>query len=113
NGLVAQRDDAQKAQIDSLVKAYSTMKAKDAARIFDNLPDSVLVPVAQKMKSDVLALVLANMNSESAKSLTVKLADRLTLPQTNDVAPAPPPAAAPAAAAPGPQATASPAPKAV
>ena len=112
NALVGQRDEAQKAQIDSLVKTYSTMKAKDAARIFDNLPDSVLVPVAQKMKSDVLALVLANMNSESAKSLTVKLADRLTLPQTNDVAPAYPPAAAPAAAAPGPQATASPAPKA-
>jgi flagellar motility protein MotE (MotC chaperone) len=84
NGLVAQRDEAQKAQIASLVKAYSTMKAKDAARIFDNLPDSVLVPVAHDMKSDILALVLANMNSESAKALTVKLADRLTLPQTND-----------------------------
>jgi flagellar motility protein MotE (MotC chaperone) len=109
NGLVGQRDEAQKAQIDSLVKTYSTMKAKDAARIFDNLPDSVLVPVAQKMKSDVLALVLANMNAENAKSLTVKLADRLTLPQTNDVAPA---ATAAPAAAPGPQAAAGPAPKA-
>jgi len=90
NALVAQRDEAQKAQIASLVKAYSTMKPKDAARIFDNLPDAVLVPVAHDMKSDILALVLANMNSESAKSLTVKLADRLTLPQTNDkVAPGP------------------------
>jgi hypothetical protein len=27
------------------------MKAKDAARIFDNLPDAVLVPVAHDMKS--------------------------------------------------------------
>jgi flagellar motility protein MotE (MotC chaperone) len=102
NSLVAQRDEAQKQQIASLVKAYSTMKAKDAARIFDNLPDSVLVPVAHDMKSDVLALVLANMNSESAKALTVKLADRLTLPQTTDKAPDP-------AAAPGPQAAAAPA----
>ena len=50
NGLLAQRDDAQKAQIDSLVKTYSTMKAKDAARIFNGLPDEVLVPVAQEMK---------------------------------------------------------------
>src|SRR4029079_14387387 len=83
NALVAQRDEAQKAQITSLVKAYSTMKPKDAARIFDNLPDAVLVPLAHDMKSDILALVLANMNSESAKSLTVKLADRLTLPQSN------------------------------
>jgi flagellar motility protein MotE (MotC chaperone) len=112
NALVGQRDEAQKQQIASLVKAYSTMKAKDAARIFDNLPDSVLVPVAHDMKSDILALVLANMNAESAKALTVKLADRLTLPQTNGNAPEPAATAPAAAAAPGPQATATPAPKA-
>jgi flagellar motility protein MotE (MotC chaperone) len=117
NAMVVQRDDAQKAQITTLVKAYSTMKAKDAARIFDNLPDQVLVPVAHEMKSDVLAQILANMNAESAKSLTVKLIDRLTLPQTNDRAndkaadPAPAQAAAPAAA-PGQQAAAAPAAKA-
>jgi len=100
NALMVQRDDAQKAQIASLVKAYSTMKAKDAARIFNNLPDEVLVPVAHDMKSDILALVLANMNAENAKTLTVKLADRLTLPQTTPLAATPAPAtAAPAAGA--------------
>jgi flagellar motility protein MotE (MotC chaperone) len=102
NTLMVQRDDAQKAQIVSLVKAYSTMKPKDAARIFNTLPDEVLVPVAHDMKSDTLALVLANMNSDSAKTLTVKLADRLTLPQTTPpapVAPAEPAAPAQAAAA--------------
>jgi flagellar motility protein MotE (MotC chaperone) len=92
--LLVQRDKAQQDQIDSLVKTYSTMKAKDAARIFNSLPDDVLVPVAQKMKSDVLALVLAGMNADTAKALTVKLANRLTLPQTTDaVAPAPVPVA--------------------
>lgn len=103
NALVAQRDKAQQDQIASLVKAYSTMKPKDAARIFDNLPDSVLVPVAHDMKSDILALVLASMNSENAKALTVKLADRLTMPQTNDkpVDKAPEPAASAPAAAQG------------
>jgi len=107
NALMVQRDDAQKAQIASLVKAYSTMKAKDAARIFNNLPDEVLVPVAHDMKSDILALVLANMNAENAKTLTVKLADRLTLPQTTPLAANPPPAVgAPVAGAPGVQATA-------
>jgi len=103
NALVGQRDEAQKAQIASLVKTYTAMKAKDAARIFDNLPDEVLVPVAHVMKSDVLGAVMANMNPDSARSLTVKLADRLTLPQTNDRAmdkPAEP------GAAPGPQAAA-------
>lgn len=105
NGLLVQRDQAQKDQIASLVKTYSTMKAKDAARIFDTLPDEVLVPVAQNMKSDVLALVLANMNSDNAKALTVKLANKLALPQTTD-------AIAPLPAAPGPVAALTPAPAA-
>jgi len=116
NALLVQRDDAQKAQIASLVKTYSTMKAKDAARIFNNLPDDVLIPVAHDMKSDIMAQVLANMNADAAKSLTIKLADRLTLPQTTDaVAPAaaaaPVPQAAATAPAPGTQASAAPAAK--
>jgi flagellar motility protein MotE (MotC chaperone) len=108
NTLVGQRDEAQKTQIANLTKAYSTMKAKDAARIFDNLPDSVLVPVAHELKSDVLAQILANMNAENAKSLTVKLADRLTLPQSMDK-PADAASVAAPAATPGPQAAATPA----
>jgi flagellar motility protein MotE (MotC chaperone) len=116
NALLVQRDDVQKAQLASLVKTYSTMKAKDAARIFNKLPDDVLVPVAHDMKSDVMAQVLANMDADAAKALTIKLADRLTLPQTADaVAPAPAPQAATApSAAPTPatQASAAPASKA-
>ena len=108
NALLVQHDEAQKAQIGSLVKTYSVMKAKDAARIFNSLPDEVLVPVAHDMKSDILALVMASMNSENAKTLTVKLANKLALPQTAD-AMAPAPVAAPAtpaqtaAATPAPQ----------
>ncbi|MEP6830940.1 MAG: hypothetical protein ABI963_11415, partial [Rhizomicrobium sp.] len=44
--LLGQRDTAQEKQLASLVKTYSAMKAKDAARIFDSLNDQVLVPVA-------------------------------------------------------------------
>ncbi|HEY4077544.1 MAG TPA: hypothetical protein VGM26_11515 [Rhizomicrobium sp.] len=84
NALLGQRDDAQKAQVTALVKTYSTMKAKDAARIFNTLPDEVMVPVAQAMKSDVLALVLSSMESDRAKALTVKLANKLALPETAD-----------------------------
>jgi flagellar motility protein MotE (MotC chaperone) len=102
--LLVQRDDAQKAQVAALVKTYSTMKPKDAARIFNQLPDEVLVPVAQAMKSDVLALVLSNMASDNAKALTVKLANKLALPQTADA-----PALAAPAAAPAQQASAAPA----
>ena len=101
--LLVQHDEAQKAQIASLVKTYSTMKPKDAARIFNSLPDSVLVPVAHDMKSDVLALVMANMNSDSAKDLTMRLANKLALPQTTDaLTPVAPVTPAAAAAAPPP-----------
>jgi flagellar motility protein MotE (MotC chaperone) len=97
--LLAQRDAAQEKQVGALVKTYSAMKPKDAARIFDNLSDDVLLPVAEEMKSDTLAPVLAAMSPDQAQKLTVKLASKLTLPVTADVAaPAPAASAAPAAA---------------
>lgn len=92
--LLGQRDAAQDAQVKSLVKTYSSMKPKDAARIFDGLSEDVLIPVAQAMKSDALAPVLAAMNPSAAQKLTVKLASKLNLPD-KAVADAPP-AAAPA-----------------
>ena len=113
NALLGQRDQAQEKQLAALVKTYSAMKPKDAARIFDSLDNEVLVPVAQEMKSDVLAPVLAAMTPEQAQKLTVRLASRLTLPETT-AAPAPVPAAvlAPPAATPAPVTTAPPAAKA-
>jgi flagellar motility protein MotE (MotC chaperone) len=111
--LIGQRDAAQEKQLASLVKTYSAMKPKDAARIFDSLNDQVLVPVATEMKSDVLAPVLAAMNPEQAQKLTVKLANKLTLPDTTEtpVTATASPAAAGAATGPAPtgQAAATPA----
>jgi flagellar motility protein MotE (MotC chaperone) len=97
--LLVTRDAKQDDQIKSLVKTYSAMKPKDAARIFNSLSDDVLVPVAKDMKSDVLAPVLAAMNPDAAQKLTVKLAMLLKLPE-------PTPAICPIApgAAPGTQA---------
>jgi flagellar motility protein MotE (MotC chaperone) len=107
--LLAQRDTEQNRQVASLVKTYSAMKPKDAARIFNSLSDDVLVPVAQEMKSDVLAPVLANMDSAAAQKLTIKLANRLAVPEvtTPPVPPGPQaPLAAPETPAAGPQAAA-------
>jgi flagellar motility protein MotE (MotC chaperone) len=101
--LLGQRDAEQARQLTSLVKTYSAMKPKDAARIFDSLSDQVLVPVAAEMKSDVLAPVLAAMTPDQAQKLTIRLANRLTLP---DMAAAPAAAPAPAADAPAPGPTA-------
>lgn len=94
-GLLAQRDAEQEKQVAALVKTYSAMKPASAARIFESLDDDVLVPLAQVMKSDTLAPILAAMNPASAQKLTLKLANKLALPQP----PAPDPAAAAAAPA--------------
>jgi len=108
NGIVNQRDEDQKRQIASLIKTYGPdgMKPARAAAIFNNLPDEVLIPVAQGMKPGDLGAILAAMNSEAAQRLTVKLANRLALPQTADaVGPQVQPAAPTAPAAPAPQKT--------
>jgi flagellar motility protein MotE (MotC chaperone) len=98
--LLAQRDAAQEKQVVALVKTYSAMKPKDAAGIFNSLDDSVLLPVAEEMKSDTLAPVLAAMNPDIARKLTVKLASKLTLPDTAAaMAPVPAPASVPAGTA--------------
>ncbi len=47
--LLGQRDEAQKAQIAALVKTYSDHEGRRMPRrIFNTLPDDVLVPVAQR-----------------------------------------------------------------
>jgi flagellar motility protein MotE (MotC chaperone) len=96
--LLVQRDAEEQKQLASLVKTYSAMKSKDAARIFNNLSEDVLVAVAQQMKSDVLAPILASMSADNAQKLTLKLANRLKLPETAAQAATPAPAAAPAPA---------------
>jgi len=116
NQMMGQRDAAQEKQIASLVKTYSAMKPKDAARIFNGLDDNVLLQVAQEMKSDALAPVLAAMNAETAQKLTLRLASRLNVPEKATLTP-PQPTPAPAATQPppppattAPQAAAQPAP---
>lgn len=99
--LLKQRDAAQDAQIQSLVKTYSDKKMQAAAaRIFVTLDDDVLIPVAQTMKPDVLAVIMSQMPPDAAQKLTLKLANKLTLPKA---APVTPPAMAPEAAVPGQQ----------
>ena len=110
--LLVQRDAAQEKQVAALVKTYSAMKPKDAARIFDTLDESVQVPVAQEMKSDVMAQVLWAMNPDAAQKLTMKLANKLALPQQTSAAVPAPMAPAPLASASAAPAPANPAPAA-
>lgn len=68
------------AGLKNVVIMYETMKPKDAARVFERLPQDVLVSVVTQMNSRKMAEVLAAMSPESAEKLTVALAKRAGQP---------------------------------
>jgi flagellar motility protein MotE (MotC chaperone) len=74
--LLGQRDQMEAAQLDSLVKIYSAMKPKVAARVMAVLDDSVRLNVSGRMKPDVMAGILAALPADIAQKLTVELAGR-------------------------------------
>lgn len=78
--LLIQHDEQEEAQMRSLVKIYENMKPKDAARIFEELDMVVLLDVVDRMKERKVAPVLAKMNPDRAKSITLELAQRRELP---------------------------------
>ncbi|HTW34251.1 MAG TPA: hypothetical protein VMD53_06515 [Rhizomicrobium sp.] len=110
--LLVQRDAAEQKQLDALVKTYSSMKPKDAARIFNSLDDAVLLSVAAQMKPDVLAPIIGTMQAEAAQKLTVRLANRLKVPEQQQAAAQLAQATPPPAAPPSPAPAATPAPQA-
>lgn len=80
-GLLEAHDEAQEAKLASLVRIYESMKPKDAARIFDNLDMDVLLDVVVRMKEARSAAVLAEMQPDRAKEVTLQLVDQRSLPQ--------------------------------
>ena len=79
-GLVQQYDVKKKAEIEQLVKIYTAMKPKDAARIFDDLDMTILVAVATSMKENKVAPILSMMKAEKARQLTEELSTRRAVP---------------------------------
>lgn len=76
-----ERDKREKAQLDSLVKIYSAMKPKEAAKIFNSLEDDILVSIVENMKEKKLGAILAKMSLDKAKKLTINLATKEKLPE--------------------------------
>jgi flagellar motility protein MotE (MotC chaperone) len=110
--LLGQVDELEAARIASLVAVYEKMKPKDAARILEGLETEVLIKIAQRMKTQPMALILANMSGERARMVTQRLAEidspdltpmtstpPVSLPSTNPTQPPPARPANPAAAA--------------
>lgn len=72
--LAGERQEQVDKQFASLVKVYETMKPKDAARIMERLDLKVQLAVASRMKEQKMAAILANMDPEKARDLTMGLA---------------------------------------
>lgn len=77
-GLLGQADAEKQAEVARLVTVYEKMKPADAAARMTLLDDSVRLPLAAKMKVAALSQILGYMPPAEAKTLTEKLADRLT-----------------------------------
>ncbi len=70
------RDVLKSNQYKRLVKIYSSMKPKEAARIFDGLSMPVLIDLVKSMKAAAGSQILAKMDPGKARQLTLKLAER-------------------------------------
>lgn len=61
-------------QLDRLVKIYTNMKAKKAARVFDELAIPIVIKVVKRMKAAAVAPILAAMDPRRVKVITAELA---------------------------------------
>lgn len=71
--LVSVYSEQEKANIDSMVKLYSAMKPKDAARIFNTLDINITVALLKGMKPSASSAILAQMESQKAQAVTAEL----------------------------------------
>jgi len=78
--LLKEQSAEEKARVASLVKIYEGMKPKDAARIFNTLDMDVLLSVVSRMSERKSAPILASMEPERARTLTLMLMEQKTLP---------------------------------
>jgi flagellar motility protein MotE (MotC chaperone) len=93
--LLGQQQTMEETRIVSLVKIYEGMKPKEAATIFNTLDMDVLLAVISRMSERKSSPVLAAMDPNKARIVTIKLAEQRKLPSA--------PAQKPAPAAPAPQ----------
>ena len=63
-------------ELDRLVKIYTNMKAKKAARVFDELAIPIIIKVVKRMKATASAPILAAMDPKRVKVITAELARR-------------------------------------
>lgn len=68
------RDEQQQEDLGKLVAMYESMKAKQAAKIFEVLDQDVLLDIVKIMKPRKVAAIMGQMNAASAGSLSLAIA---------------------------------------
>ena len=82
--LLKEQTEEEQKRIASLVKIYEGMKPKDAARIFNTLDLDILLRVVSKMSERKSAPILASMNPDRARTLTMMLIEQRSLVEMSD-----------------------------
>lgn len=78
--LLGKQSEAEESRLNSLVKVYEGMKAKDAATIFNTLDMDILLQVVGRMSERKTSPILAEMDPQRARELTVLLVEQKKLP---------------------------------
>ncbi len=71
--LINQYSQKEQENLNSLVKLYTTMKPKDAARLFNTMDLDITVALLKGMKPSTSSAILSQMSSERAQAITAEL----------------------------------------
>jgi len=86
--LLGKQQTMEEDRILSLVKIYENMKPKEAAAIFNTLDMDVLLAVIGRMAERRSSPIIANMDTNRARLVTIRLAEQRKLPQDTPAKPA-------------------------
>ena len=76
DGTITRVDGAQSRDVERLVTMYSTMKPKRAGELFNEMDVAFASELLVRMKPEIAALVLANMEAEKAFTASLLIARR-------------------------------------
>lgn len=71
--LINTYSEQEQENLNAMVKMYTSMKPKDAARIFNNLDMNITVALLKGMKPSSSSAILSQMDSQKAQAVTAEL----------------------------------------
>ncbi len=71
--LINAYSEQEQENLNAMVKMYTSMKPKDAARIFNNLDMNITVALLKGMKPSSSSAILSQMDSQKAQAVTAEL----------------------------------------